>query len=106
MSFIPKIPGKTAGISRGVKSWPVWLKGALAAVGAILFVYFALGLVSDVIALTIPDRYEVKLFSWVERGSGKDDDALARARRVLAELTQVPGPRRNHYARVLLYSHG
>ncbi|MEE8424375.1 MAG: M48 family metallopeptidase [Elusimicrobiota bacterium] len=97
MKFVPKVPRRTAEISTGVKDWPTFLKSALSIGLSLLFVYLALGWTADIVSLYKPDRYEVRLFSWLKREPGKDEQELAQARRVFVEMVGQPGLRKLPY---------
>lgn len=104
MKFVPKIPRRTADISMGVKDWPTFLKGALSVGLSILFVYLVLGWTADVVSLYIPDRYEVRLFSWLKDRPRKEKQELAQARRIFVEMVSQPGLRELPYRLFMVQS--
>ncbi|MFH2203978.1 MAG: M48 family metallopeptidase [Elusimicrobiota bacterium] len=87
MRFVPRIPRSTADLSRGIKDWPAFLKGALSIILSVAGIYLVLGWTSDITALYIPDRYEAKLFKWVAADKKKQDaPELVRARTLFQRL--------------------
>lgn len=87
MKFIPKELKWTADVSRGHADWRSNLKNVLSAVIILGLLYVGLGVVADLTANHIPERWEAKLFSWSgEEGAG-DSPEFVVAQRVFSQLT-------------------
>ncbi len=79
MRFVPKRLVKTQDNSRGDTSWQSYLKNSLSVVITMVALYLVLGAVSDLVAYTLPERWEIRLFSWSRFESAPlRDDALVR----------------------------
>ncbi|MCP3977824.1 MAG: M48 family metalloprotease [bacterium] len=62
MKFVPKRLERTADVSRGDTTWVSFLKNALSVVIVFALGYLALGLLADLLAHSIPDRWEARIW--------------------------------------------
>ena len=96
MKFVPKPLHKTADVSRGDRSWQSFLKNALGVVIVLGLIYLGLGLLADLFAYSIPERWEAKLFTWGPGGSSGGSERFLQAEEVFqrlldaAELRSLP----------------
>jgi predicted Zn-dependent protease len=95
MKFVPKRLEKTADVSRGAASWQSFLKNVVSVVITLALGYLALGALTDVLARTIPDSWESRLFSPPDDHSVSRD--FARAEQVLERLLGADGFRQLPY---------
>ena len=58
MKFIPRELRDTADASRGDHTWTSFLKNTASVILILGFLYLLLGLVADVVAWTLPERWE------------------------------------------------
>ena len=96
--FVPKPLGEAADASRGDRSWTSFLKNSISVVLILTLLYLGLGLLADLVAARIPDRWEARLFS---RQPLPDDGAsseLSRARNLFEGLIQAPDLRALDYS--------
>jgi predicted Zn-dependent protease len=91
MRFVPKRLEKTADISRGDTSWQSFLKNVASVLIACIVGYLLLGALGELLARTIPDRWEARLFSSLESVSASGD--LERAEKIFQRMLEVPGLR-------------
>ena len=87
MKFVPRRLEKTADISRGDTSWQSFVKNSLSAVIILALVYLALGLVADLLAHSIPDRWEVQLFDWTDFDLVESSE-MDRAKEIFSRLLE------------------
>jgi len=87
VKFVPKRLEKTADISRGDTSWQSFVKNSLSAVIILALVYLALGLVADLLAHSIPDRWEVQLFDWTDFDLVESSE-MERAKEIFSHLLE------------------
>ena len=88
MKFIPKPLVETADISRGKPTLKSFLKSAVSAVLVLALLYLFLGLVAELLARTIPDRWERQLSGAFPESTGADTNAMTRAAGILERLTK------------------
>ncbi len=103
MKFVPKELKETADISRGRGDWRSFLLNCLSVAITLVVIYLALGLMADITARYIPERYEAKFLSRAIGGKGTSPDFL-RAQAVFDKLLTPPGLRPLPYKLYLLPS--
>ena len=91
MKFVPKRLERTADVSRGAASWQSFLKNVISVVIVFALGYLLLGALGELLARTIPDRWEVRMFSPPELAPASGD--LARAEKIFHRLLESPGLR-------------
>lgn len=101
MRFVPKPLAGTADASRGTTSWQTFLRNVASAVIILGLGYLALGALAELLARTIPDRWEARMFAPPDAAVA-DTDRLARANEILAKLTSSGEPRDLPYRLVLV----
>ena len=90
MKFVPKRLEKTADVSRGVASWQSFLKNVVSVVIVLGLGYLLLGALGELLAGTIPDRWEARLFSPPEPDVRASEE-LAHADEIFQRLLGAPG---------------
>ena len=89
MKFVPRRLEKTADISRGDTSWQSFLKNVVSVVIVFALGYLLLGALGELLARTIPDRWEVRMFSPPEHDLPASED-FARAEKIFQRLLGAP----------------
>ncbi len=86
MKFVPRRLRRTADESRGRSTWHGFLKNVISVAIVFAALYLALGLLADLVASTIPDRWEARIFESVPETPLETADKLERATKVLERL--------------------
>ena len=87
MKFVPKKLDKTADVSRGDTSWQSFVRNSVSVVIVLGLVYLALGFVADLLAYSIPDRWEAQLFDWTDFDLAESSES-ERAEEIFARLLE------------------
>ncbi len=92
MKFVPRRLEKTADVSRGDASWQSFLKSVVSVVLVFALGYLLLGALGELLARTIPDRWEARTFSLpgLDLPASRD---LVRAEKIFQRLLGHPGLR-------------
>ena len=92
MKFVPKQLRKTADISRGKASLKGWLRNAASALLTLVFLYFGIGLVTDLVVSNISEETEARWFSWtfaaMAMAPDDTDEELERAQAIFSRLIE------------------
>ena len=92
MKFVPKRLEKTADVSRGHSSWQSFLKNSVSVVIVFVLGYLLLGGLADLLAWSIPNRWEARMFSSVPVETIEQAE-LGRADEIFRRLTEREGLR-------------
>jgi predicted Zn-dependent protease len=85
--FVPKPLAGAADASRGTISWQTYVRNVASVVIVLGLGYMALGALAELLARTIPDRWEARMFGPPGAAvADPDTDRLARADEILAKL--------------------
>lgn len=79
MKFVPKQLRETADISRGDRSLRSFLLNSLSVLIVLGSLYLGLGLLADLTAEWLPERWEVRIFSKLPEGEPEDSPRFDRA---------------------------
>ena len=93
MRFVPKRLVKTADASQGEMSWESFLKNVVSVVGVFVLGYLLLGALGELLARTIPDRWEARSFSAPEFDAPASRRHFVRAEKIFQRLLVSPGLR-------------
>ena len=102
MKYIPKPLVETADISRGKTSLKSFLQSAVSVVLVLAALYFVLGLLGELLARTLPDRWERKLSRALPIASPSGTNDLQHVQTILAKLTADSSLRQLDYQLFLL----
>lgn len=102
MKYIPKPLVETADISRGKASLKSFLKSAVSVLLVLAALYLVLGLLGELLAHSLPDRWERKLSRALPVASLSSTNDLQRAQTILAKLTADSSLRQLDYHLFLL----
>ena len=92
MKFVPRRLEKTADVSRGHISWRSFLTNVVSVAIVFALAYLLLAALGELLARTIPDRWEVRMFASQELDPPASR-GLARADKIFQRLLGAPGLR-------------
>jgi len=105
MTFVPGRLEKTADISRGDRSWQSFLGNTASVLIVLVLGYLALGALGELLARSIPDRWEARVFASREADAAAGDDRVpgfTRAEEIFGRLIEHEGLRALPYRLLVL----